>query len=105
MRKFFYFLSNNVCTRSESDDIISPFYDYIYALYRNTFGRKNLFHDYAVPRYFFEEHYLYIGSSYKFKKVNMRKIRRVALANIRGVYSCTIRGDIKVTYMPYSMNA
>jgi len=55
MRKFFYFLSNNVCTRSESDDIISPFYDYIYALYRNTFGRKNLFHDYAVPRYFFEE--------------------------------------------------
>lgn len=55
MRKFFYFLSNNVCTRSESDDAISPFYDYIYALYRNTFGRKNLFHDYAVPRYFFEE--------------------------------------------------
>ena len=54
------------------------------------------------PRYFFEEHYLYIGSSYKFKKVNMRKIRRVALGNIRGVYSCTIRGDIKVTYMPYS---
>ena len=54
------------------------------------------------PRYFFEEHYLYIGSSYKFKKVNMRKIRRVALRNIRGVYSCTIRGDIKVTYMPYS---
>lgn len=54
------------------------------------------------PRYFFEENYLYIGSSYKFKKVNMRKIRRVALANIRGVYSCTIRGDIKVTYMPYS---
>ena len=54
------------------------------------------------PRYFFEEHYLYIGGSYKFKKVNMRKIRRVALGNIRGVYSCTIRGDIKVTYMPYS---
>ena len=54
------------------------------------------------PRYFFEEHYLYIGSSYKFKKVNMRKIRRVALGNIRGVYSCTIRGDIKITYMPYS---
>ena len=54
------------------------------------------------PRYFFEEHYLYIGSSYKFKKVNMRKIKRVALGNIRGVYSCTIRGDIKVTYMPYS---
>ena len=54
------------------------------------------------PRYFFEEYYLYIGSSYKFKKVNMRKIRRVALGNIRGVYSCTIRGDIKVTYMPYS---
>ena len=54
------------------------------------------------PCYFFEEHYLYIGSSYKFKKVNMRKIRRVALRNIRGVYSCTIRGDIKVTYMPYS---
>ena len=54
------------------------------------------------PRYFFEEHYLYIGSSYKFKKVNMRKIRRIALGNIRGVYSCTIRGDIKVTYMPYS---
>ena len=54
------------------------------------------------PRYFFEEHYLYIGSSYRFKKVNMRKIRRVALGNIRGVYSCTIRGDIKITYMPYS---
>ena len=54
------------------------------------------------PRYFFEEHYLYIGSSYKFKKVNMRKIKRVALGNIRGVYSCTIRGDIKITYMPYS---
>ena len=54
------------------------------------------------PRYFFEEHYLYIGDSYKFKKVNMRKIKRVALRNIRGVYSCTIRGDIKVTYMPYS---
>ena len=54
------------------------------------------------PRYFFEEHYLYIGSSYKFKKVNMRKIKRVALGNIRGVYRCTIRGDIRVTYMPYS---
>ena len=54
------------------------------------------------PRYFFEEHYLYIGSSYKFKKVNMRKIKRVALGNIRGVYRCTIRGDIKITYMPYS---
>ena len=54
------------------------------------------------PRYFFEEHYLYIGSSYKFKKVNMRKIKRVALGNIRGVYRCTIRGDIRVTYIPYS---
>ena len=54
------------------------------------------------PRYFFEEHYLYIGSSYKFKKVNMRKIRRVALRNIRGVYSCTIRGDIRVTYELYN---
>ena len=54
------------------------------------------------PRYFFEEHYLYIGSSYKFKKVNMRKIRRVALGNIRGVYSCTIRGDIRVTYELYN---
>lgn len=54
------------------------------------------------PRYFFEEHYLYIGSSYKFKKVNMRKIKRVALGNIRGVYSCTIRGDIRVTYELYN---
>lgn len=69
MRKFFYFLSNNVCTRSESDDIISPFYDYIYALYRNTFGRKNLFHDYAVPRYFLKSRlnqqvFLYFLDSY-----------------------------------------
>lgn len=52
MLKFLFFIipTNNVFTRSESDDTISPFYGYIYTPHRNIFGRKNLLHDYAVLR-------------------------------------------------------